>query len=78
MENSEVNTTELPPCLVFNCQFDVGLQSDGEKMSKALSKYTQCDYRYVPNTDHGSICRTEKTHNDMADFMLKNLNKNST
>ncbi|GMH62536.1 hypothetical protein TrLO_g2983 [Triparma laevis f. longispina] len=70
-EGLTLNQTELPPCLVFNCQFDVGLQSDGEKMSKALSKYTECRYVYVEKADHGSVCWTAKTHKEMVDFMFK-------
>jgi len=71
-ESLTLNLEELPPCLVFNCQFDVGLQSDGEKMSKALSNYTECEYVYVEKADHGSVCRTAKTHTAMVDFMFKN------
>ena len=60
---------DLPPCQVFNCQFDVGLQSDGQKMTEALKKYTEVEYVYVGGADHGSICRNKTTHDKMCDFI---------
>jgi len=62
---------QLPPTLIFNCTMDVGLQQDGKNMAKAVAKYTSCDYEHIDYADHGSICRSEKTHQLMHAFMQK-------
>lgn len=71
----EVNKSSLPPCLVMNCQFDLGLGGDGKKMAAALSKHTEAEYVCVPMADHGSVCRSDATHDKMVSFMLKQYNR---
>ena len=44
-------------------------------MAKALGKYTESNYVYVLGADHGSICRSRKTHYDMVEFMFKNATR---
>mmetsp|Transcript_22288 Transcript_22288/g.46319 ORF Transcript_22288/g.46319 Transcript_22288/m.46319 type:complete len:388 (+) Transcript_22288:37-1200(+) len=63
---------DLPPALVFNCQFDFGLQANGKAMFKAWQKYNEASYVSIPRVDHGGICRSNKTHTEIHNFMKKN------
>ena len=68
-----LNTSELPPTLIFNAAIDLGLESDGKRMAGAMGKYTQVQYEVIPKSDHGSICWTTKTQEDIAEFISRIL-----
>ena len=65
----DINTLHLPPTLILNAAFDMGLQENGELMAQAMSKHTHVKYRVIPKTDHASICWNADAAAEVRDFV---------
>ena len=70
-EGCFVNTAHLPPTLIFNATFDMGLEADGIRMAKAMAKFTEVEYKVIEGSDHGSVCRSQQTNSEIARFVNK-------
>eukprot|EP00746_Dinoflagellata_sp_MGD_P019718 gnl/MRDRNA2_/MRDRNA2_145871_c0_seq1.p1 gnl/MRDRNA2_/MRDRNA2_145871_c0~~gnl/MRDRNA2_/MRDRNA2_145871_c0_seq1.p1 ORF type:complete len:495 (+),score=87.80 gnl/MRDRNA2_/MRDRNA2_145871_c0_seq1:76-1485(+) len=69
---TEVNDflDQLPPVLIFNAEYDLGLEADGERMAAAWKNFTpEVQYVKVPGCNHASICWTSHTHDCIRTFM---------
>lgn len=77
-ESVELNTSHIPSVLILNATFDMGLQENGELMSKALSKYTNVKYALIKGADHASICWNETSCQEIAEFVKTNVTNAET
>uniref|UniRef100_A0A7S4QPP3 BD-FAE-like domain-containing protein n=1 Tax=Ditylum brightwellii TaxID=49249 RepID=A0A7S4QPP3_9STRA len=65
--------TALPPTLIMNASYDMGLELNGELMCKAMSKYTEVEHVRIPSTNHASISWNEDAAVAMKTFIKSKI-----
>jgi len=69
---THVNEKPLPPFLILNAAFDLGLEYDGKRFFTELKKWGhEAQWFTVPQTHHQSITIRETTVTHILDFIRK-------
>jgi acetyl esterase/lipase len=67
--------TDLPPTLILNAWFDMGLEENGKLMAEAMKEHgIDATHVTIPKTEHASICWSQKTI-DVVSAFFKNTTK---